>query len=299
MVMNSDKKDSTNCIELEKTSPNQMDDFAVMEKVIFQPYEKMNTNTVSVNTQDLLNDIEQINKNLEKYHQDMNDVFMSTLYAASGYTFLLNLMCSAIVLAISWCLQYDFLIIMSICIFGVYLSFGWIGILSDPEKAHYGWIRKIVAKSKNLLGKEKKYEQYVLTVKEKINQKQFQHSYLAHMQLNIKNIEENLLSLQKNNNIEDYGLMSQLAQKLDYFKTAQNALIKAWTGNYVVSEIVKTILQNEHSFKEVNDWFADGNAETQCHQKKFMQEHNQFLKEQGLTHVLDNNISPETIKSLL
>lgn len=175
----------------------------------------------------------------------------------------------------------------------------FIGLLIHvADSVSYGWIGKKVLKGKQSRKLENEYEQTLATLESTIHGQEFQHAYIAHLQLQMNHLQTVASEMKENNQIYDHNTLCQVQYRIEHIKSTQASLINDWLTKKDVQEMVKQILTMEEAIANLNERLRNNQA-LKARQKKFMQEHNQFLKDQGLTHVLDNSLSPEKIKSLL
>jgi hypothetical protein len=271
-------------------------DLSILEQVMFGESSMLESGRV--NSQNLLDEINSIDKELKDRQGAIKKTSEEVMKAASLGTFLLN----QVSLFSLFALCYFFLdkneifpILSGIGSF-FYLIFVGLIHLIEPEEVNYSWIRKIVERKKHLEMKRWNLEQYIQKVQTIINKKHFQHAYLAHLQLNVKNLQETMEILRQKNQLEDYNLIQKLASYLEYFKISQNNLVNMWSEEEPVQKIVTIIVENETRLTHINAQLNHGNG---IKQQKFIAEHNEFLQKQGLIHLLDNAPSPEKLKALL
>lgn len=268
----------------------------VLEQVMFASSTQPQTGRV--NSQNLLGGISAIAKELKNKTSDVEKTEIKIMESASGRTFLLNQLSLLSLFALS-CFSPDkndvIPQLLGASSFFYLLCGGFIHVVA-PENWSYSWIRKIVRRKKSLDMKQQNLEQYIQKVQAIINQKHFQHAYLAHLQLSIKNLEEELENLKQKNRIEDYNLIQKLASYLEYFKINQNNLINAWAEGKPVQGIVERILEVEKKLTEINQQILSGNSQKQ---QGFMAEHHEFLQKQGLIDLLGNAPLSEKLKTLL
>lgn len=268
----------------------------ILEKAMLGSSPKLEFSMVS--SQDLLGAISTINQEFKNKVSDIENTETKIIESASGKTFLLNQL-SLLILLTLLCFSpshHDMLRTFLGAVSCFYLLLGGLIHILEPQKTTYSWIRKIVRRKKNLAIKQQNLEQYIQKIQQTINQKHFQHAYLAHLQLSIKNLEEALENLKQKNRIEDYNMIQKLTSYLEYFKINQNNLINAWAENKPVQGIVERILEVEKKLTEINQQILSGNSQKQ---QNFIAEHHEFLQKQGLIHLLDNTLSAEKLKTLL
>jgi hypothetical protein len=174
--------------------------------------------------------------------------------------------------------------------------------LSPFNDFNYKWLVKKCLNTPlldNLNQDQKKYQQQVHNI---IVSKQFQHAYLTHILLNIKNLNDVMEDIRQKNRLEDYNLVIELAHKLNHYRIVQNNLIELWSNKQENLEkdekILNTVLELEESLIYMNKKIA-GNPETKKHQQEFMFEHQKFLESQGLSYLLDCGPTSEQLEQCL
>jgi hypothetical protein len=174
--------------------------------------------------------------------------------------------------------------------------------LSPFNDFNYKWLVKKCLNTPlldNLNQDQKKYQQQVHNI---IVSKQFQHAYLTHILLNIKNLNDVMEDIRQKNRLEDYSLVIELAHKLNHYRIVQNNLIELWSNKQENLEkdekILNTVLELEESLIYMNKKIA-GNPETKKHQQEFMLEHQKFLESQGLSYLLDCGPTSEQLEQCL
>jgi len=271
-------------------------DLSILKQVMFGESSRLEAG--GVNSQNLLDEISAIDKELKNRQWDIKKTSQEVMNGASFGTFLLNQI-SLFSLFTLFCFfpdKNELLPVLSGVGSFFYLIFVGLIHLVAPEEVNYSWIRGIVKRKKRLEMKRWNLEQYLQKVQNIINKKHFQHAYLAHLQLNVKNLQETMEILRQKNQLEDYNLIQKLASYLEYFKISQNNLVNMWSEDESVQNIVEIIVENETRLTHIN---AQLNNENGIKQQKFIAEHNEFLQKQGLIHLLDNEPSPEKLKTLL
>lgn len=175
-------------------------------------------------------------------------------------------------------------------------------VLYSPDDLNYTWIKKKCLKMSlldDLTQEEEKYQQQIHTI---IASKQFQHAYLTHIQLNIKNLSDVMDDIRQKNRLEDYNLVIDLAHKINHYRIVQNNLVELWASkekNQTKDEqILNSVLDLEDSLISINSKI-ESNPEITKHQQEFIQEHQKFLESQGLSYLLDCGPTSEQLAQLL
>jgi hypothetical protein len=150
-----------------------------------------------------------------------------------------------------------------------------------------------------LAREQEKYQQQIHNI---ITSKQFQHAYLTHIQLNIKNLSDVMEEIRQKNRLEDYNLVLEMAHKINHYRVVQNNLIELWSNKIENLEkdekILNSVLELEESLIYLNKKI-EGNPEIRKHQQEFIVEHQKFLESQGLSYLLDCGLTSEQLEQLL
>lgn len=174
--------------------------------------------------------------------------------------------------------------------------------LYSVDDWNYEWIMKKclnLSLLNNLTQEQEKYQQQIHTI---IASKQFQHAYLTHIQLNIKNLSDMMKEIRQKNRMEDYNLVIDLDHKINHYRIVQNNLVELWASKQDNLEkdekVLNSVLSLEDSIISINNKIS-GNPETRKNQQEFIQAHQKFLESQGLSYLLDCEPTSEQLEQLL
>jgi hypothetical protein len=235
----------------------------------------------------------EIKNNLNNYSNSLYAINHKTTLASGIIT---TIVAWTVIISGSWLLNEIFsfkfkeiLVFIDTILLFVSMFISMIAFNVDCES--YSWVKKIFYSTRKAKKLKQGYTDYLHKIEQVLQQENFQHGYVAHLQLKLGSYEKILQDLQKENNSHDYNVINYLNADLIEFKTTQAKAIRnllSGANTAAINEMchIETLIAKMDNYLSHNQNFN-------LKQEKFIKAHQQFMNDQGINTILNEINQPE------